>query len=153
MSERVPTLSALGARLADRLADAGPPGVAAAYVFGAHAEGRVHRESDLDVGVVLDRTAYPTRAARFDAGARLGAWIAAELGEPRVDLVVLDDAPPGLAAHVATSGTRVYCADAEADHALRRDAQLRAADLAPFLARARRLKLEALRRPVPNSGT
>ena len=60
-------MSTLAARLAARLADAGPRGVAAVYVFGAHAEGRVHRESDLDVGVLFDRAAHPTRAARFDA--------------------------------------------------------------------------------------
>ena len=37
-------------------------------------------------------------------------------------------------------------ADAELEHAFRRDAQLRAADVAPFLRRTRRLKLEALAR-------
>jgi hypothetical protein len=36
------------------------------------------------------------------------------------------------------------CSDPEADHAFRRDSQLRAADLEPFLRRARALKLEAL---------
>ena len=34
-------------------------GVAAVYLFGSHAEGRAHRDSDVDVGVLLD----PTRPA------------------------------------------------------------------------------------------
>jgi predicted nucleotidyltransferase len=29
--------------------------VVAAYLFGSHASGRAHRESDVDVGVLLDR--------------------------------------------------------------------------------------------------
>jgi predicted nucleotidyltransferase len=121
-------------------------GVAVAYLFGAHAEGRAHRESDVDVAVLLRHDRFPTARARFDEGVRLGARLAAELRCPVVDLVVLNDAPPGLAAQVATRGRPVLVADAELEHAFRRDAQLRAADLAPFLARARRLKLQALAR-------
>jgi hypothetical protein len=34
---------------------------------------------------------------------------------------------------VVTEGERVYCSDRELDHASVRDAQLRAADLVPFL--------------------
>jgi hypothetical protein len=41
-----------------------------------------------------------------------------------------------------TTGLRVSCADPEADHAFVRDTQLHAADLEPFLRRARRLKLD-----------
>lgn len=39
----------------------------------------------------------------------------------------------------------MYCRDAEADHGFVRDAQLRAADLVPFLQRMRRIKLETLK--------
>jgi len=53
-----------------------------------------------------------------------------------------------LGRHIVTTGRRVYCHDAEADHAFVRDVQLRAADLEPFLRRARRIKLDAL---APNS--
>ena len=45
-----------------------------------------------------------------------------------------------------TEGKRVYCSDPESDHAFVRDAQLRAADIQPFLDRMQRLKLEALTR-------
>ena len=41
--------------------------VISAYVFGSHAEGRTHRESDVDVAVLLDRARYPDEASRFDA--------------------------------------------------------------------------------------
>jgi predicted nucleotidyltransferase len=47
-------------------------GVAAVYLFGSHAEGRAHRESDIDLGVLLDWQRYPTREERFDARVSLG---------------------------------------------------------------------------------
>ncbi len=130
--------------LAQVLAREAPGGVAAAYAFGSHAEGRAHRESDVDIGVLLLREHFATARTRFDEGVRLASWLAAELHHPAIDLVVLNDAPPGLAARVVTGGTRVYVGDAEIEHAFRRDAQLRAADIAPFLRRARALKLQAL---------
>lgn len=60
--------------------------------------------------------------------------------------MILNDAPPHLARHIITTGRRVACADSEADHAFRRTAMLRAADLDPFLRRARGVKLKALAR-------
>ena len=62
------------------------------------------------------------------------------------DVVVLNDAPPTFAASIVTRGRRLRCADPEAEHAFRRDVQLRAADLKPFLERTRRIKLRALAR-------
>ena len=123
-----------------------PTGIISAYLFGSHAEHREHRESDVDVGVLLDRAAYLSEEARFTERVRLSAWLAAELRVSVVDLVVLNDAPPGLASRIVTKGAPVYCAAPEVDHAFRRDVQLRAADLEPFLRRMRRLKLAALTR-------
>lgn len=117
-----------------------------AYLFGSHAEGRAHRESDVDVGVLLDRRVLPGARDRFEAGLRLSSRLQSALATRDVDLVVLNDAPPGLGRHVVSRGRRVACFDALADHAFVRDVQLRAADLEPFLRRARRLKLEALAR-------
>lgn len=130
--------------LARLFADAELPDVVAAYLFGAHAEDRAHRDSDVDVGVLLRYDEGVDRRARFETGVRLGAWLVAELRQPLVDLVVLNDVPPGLAAHIVTRGVPVHVADAELEHAFRRDAQLRAADLAPFLRRMRGLKLASL---------
>ncbi len=118
--------------------------VSSAYLFGSEAEGRPHRESDVDVGVLLDWTRCGDAAARFDLRLRLGSDLVAALHRNEVDLVVLNDAPPTLGRHVVIDGRRVYCRDAAADHAYRRDVQLRAADLAPFLERHRRRLLSGI---------
>lgn len=130
-----------------RAMTAEPSGLVSAYLFGSHAEGRAHRESDVDLGVLLSRRAYPTDRHRFEARVRLSASLARELRVDRVDVVVLNDAPPLLARRIVTEGRRLVCADVEADHAFVRDVQLRAADLEPFLRRMRRLKLEAIAGP------
>jgi predicted nucleotidyltransferase len=121
MSEpRIPDAN-LAATLGTLLDRASPPGLVSAYLFGSHAEGRAHRESDVDVAVL------------------------AELRRNLVDVVVLNDAPPGLGRRIVTAGIRVFCRDRATDHAFVRNVQLRAADLEPFLRRARRVKLTALR--------
>src|SRR5437667_11519749 len=106
-----------------------PSDVVSAYLFGSHAERRAHRESDIDVAVLLDRQSYPDEAARFDLRVRLIGALGSALKSNHVDLVVLNDAPPGLARAVVTRGRRVFCRDAEADHVFRRTTLLRAADL------------------------
>ena len=75
---------------------------------------------------------------------RLTSELIHALARNDVDLVVLNDVPPGLGRHAITAGVRVYVADHEADHAFCRDVQLRAADLDPFLRRMRQIKLKAL---------
>lgn len=122
------------------------PGLVSAYVFGSHAAGRAHRESDVDLGVLLDRRVHPSRDARFGERVRLSAWVVGALHQNAVDVVVLNDAPPQLGRHIVTSGCRVFCLDPDADHAFVRDVQLQAADLQPFLDRTRRIKLDALAR-------
>lgn len=143
-------MAAFAGELVQRLTRAleGPEGVSlvSAYLFGSHAEGRAHRESDVDIGVLLDRRALPGARDRFEAALRLSAHLQAALGTRLIDLVVLNDVPPGLGRAVVCRGRRLLCSDEEADHAFVRDAQLRAADLEPFLRRTRRLKLEALAR-------
>ncbi|HYN41247.1 MAG TPA: nucleotidyltransferase domain-containing protein [Thermoanaerobaculia bacterium] len=131
-------------RLAVALASAAPRGLVSAYLFGSRACGRSHRESDLDLGVLVSRNV--DAAERFAERIRLAGLLPGLVGIRDVDLVVLNDAPPHLARHIVLDGIRVACADPEADHAFRRDVQLRAADLAPFLARTRAVKLEALAR-------
>jgi len=125
------------------LAGGGVPGVASAALFGSQAEGRAHRESD--VGVLLHFARHPAAQARFEARLLLHVDLGAALACD-VDVVILNDAPPLLARHIVVHGRRVFCADAEADHAFVRDAQLLAADIEPFIRRARRTKLAALQR-------
>ena len=123
-----------------------PSTVSSAYLFGGHAEGRAHADSDIDVGVLLDRVRCPTARSRFEVGIRLAASLAADLHCSDIDIVVLNDAPASLAARIVVHGIRIYCANDEVDHAFRRDSQLLAADLEPFLRRARQLKLASIAR-------
>jgi len=123
---------------------AGHPDVVSVYLFGSHAEGRAHRESDVDIGVLFDHAARPTRKARFDRSLKLAADLPAASSSECIDVVVLNDAPPLFGRRIVTEGVRLYCSNSEADHAYVRDIQLRAADLQPFLERMRRIKLEAL---------
>ncbi len=136
----------LETRLRRALDSGSVPGVLAAYLFGSRAEDRAHRESDVDVGVLLERDRYPDRADRFEARLRLIGELSAGLGTDEIDVVILNDAPPELGRRIVTSGARIFCADEPADHAYVRDVQLRAADLDPFLRRMRRIKLEHLSR-------
>lgn len=132
--------------LADFFDQGSVHGVVSAYLFGSHAEGRAHRDSDVDIAVLLDREVYRTERERFDARLRLTGALGAHLKRDDVDLVVLNDAPPELGARVITHGNRVFCSDKDKDHIFVRDIQLRAADLKPFLERMRRIKLEAIKR-------
>jgi predicted nucleotidyltransferase len=123
-----------------------PNGVISAYLFGSHAEGHAHSESDVDVGVLLHRALYPSVRERFDERVRLTSWLIGVLGLKGVDVVILNDVPPELGRRIVIRGQRVYCTNHQLDHAFVRDVQLRAADLEPFLRRARRVKLQALER-------
>ena len=134
----------VAARLAGAVAAAAPYGLVSAYLFGSRANGRGHRESDLDLGILLDRKVE--RTARFAERVRLSSLLPGLVGIRDVDVVILNDAPPLLARRVVLDGVRVACADPEADHAFRRDVQLRSADLEPFLRRIRARKLETLAR-------
>ena len=140
-----PSCDAIEAALAGALREPGAPDVVSAYLFGSVAESRSHRESDVDLGVLLAWASHPDRGQRFDVGLILAGRLGGALGRV-VDLVVLNDAPPLLGRQVVTRGVRVACRDARADHDFVRDVQLRAADVVPWLERFRATKLEALRR-------
>lgn len=123
----------------------GHEGVVSAYLFGSEAHGRAHRESDVDVGVLLSRPVYPRPADRFEARLRLTGRLQAAVGR-EVDIVILNDAPPQLVRHIMTGGRRLMVADPVLDHAHLRTTLSRAADLEPFLKRTRAVKLAALAR-------
>ncbi len=123
-----------------------PRGVVSAFLFGSHASGTTHRESDLDVAVLFDYNARPTARDRFEERVRLTSALIGALHVNEIDVVVLNDAPPLFARRIVLDGVRVYCADPGIDRNFLRDVQLRAADLGPFLERAGRRKLAALAR-------
>ena len=122
------------------------PAVVSAYLFGSFAEGREHRESDVDVGVLLDRSLCPMTRERLDRRVDLISDLMAGLRRNEVDVVILNDAPPLLGRKIVTAGQRVFTADPRKDLDFVRDVQLRAADLEPWLRRMARRKLEALAR-------
>ncbi len=126
-----------------------PEGVVAAYLFGSTARGTTHRESDVDIGVLLDRARCPTRQERSSLRTRMGSELVAALGHNHVDLVMLNDVPPGLASHIVLDGILLRARDPEQVHAFTRDVQLRLGDLQPFLRRTARVKRRALSRRVP----
>lgn len=121
-------------------------GIASVYLFGSHAEGRAHRESDVDLGVLARWDRHPTPRERFELRVQLGSDLIAVLGQNEVDVVVLNDAPPLLGRRIVYEGKRIFLGDPAVDHAFVRDVQLQAADLQPFLERMNRIKLEALAR-------
>jgi uncharacterized protein len=121
-------------------------GVASAYLFGSHAEGRAHRESDVDVGVLLQWNRHPTAHERFEMRIRVGSDLIAVTHNNEVDVVILNDAPPLLGRKIIYDGIRIFLGDPEADHAYVRDVQIRAEDMEPWLRWTRKLKLEALAR-------
>lgn len=120
-----------------------PPDVVSAYVFGSHAKGSSHRDSDVDVGVLFDyeRT---DRASRGKEMVKLNSDLVGATHVNAVDVVVLNDISPELSAGVVRNGVRVYCIDDLADHDFQRNAQILDCDLSPFLRRTRQRKLEAL---------
>lgn len=133
-------------RLARLLIERSPAGLLSAYVYGSHAEQRAHRESDVDVGILLRWETFPSARERFEERVAASSWLSGALGAALVDVVILNDAPPHLARHIVNTGVRVFCSDPEADHAFVRDTLLKAADLEPFLRRTRQIKLDSLKR-------
>jgi uncharacterized protein len=120
--------------------------VAGAWLFGSHAAGRAHRESDIDVAVLLDRAALPGRSQRAGLRVRLISDLIGTLQCNDVDVVVLNDVPPLFARSILRTGRLLHAADPPAVRDFSRDTQLRAADVEPFVRRGRQRLLEALRR-------
>lgn len=119
-------------------------GIASVYLFGSHAAGRAHRESDVDLGILLLWERYPTSRDRFEARVDLISDLGAALGRNDLDVVILNDAPPLFGRRIVYEGRRVFLGDPAADRIFVRDVQLRAADLEPWLKKMRKLQLEAL---------
>jgi predicted nucleotidyltransferase len=125
----------------DRLA---PSEIVSLYLFGSEAEGRAHRDSDVDLGVLF--ATDPALSADVCTRRRRG-WIGrfeSLVPGRRVDLVDLAEAPAGLAHAIVQRGRRLHCSDEEFDFAFRSKTASRAMDFAPWWRRIERLKLEAL---------
>jgi len=77
-----------------------------ALLFSSRARGQWRRDSDFDIGVLLDAGA--TQADRGSAIRRLAAQLGRVVSATLVDLVVLNDAPPLLRHRVLRDGIVIY---------------------------------------------
>jgi hypothetical protein len=127
----------LGARIARALADRGD--VLDAYLFGSRARGDAAAHSDVDVAVYVDERRSP--AAPFGVAADIASVLMSALGESRVDVVVLNHAPPLLYHRVVRDGIRVLARDVAAATTREGRALSRFCDYVPQLA-----KIDAARR-------
>src|SRR5690606_16141240 len=90
------------------------PEVQAAFLFGSHATGRARADSDIDVAVLLD--AEFAQANRAGSLRRVIESLAAHLAADRLDVVILNDAPPALAFQVLKHGKVAFERNATALH-------------------------------------
>jgi predicted nucleotidyltransferase len=115
-----------------------------AYLFGSAARGSAQPHSDLDVAVYL---ADPRpKTSPFGYAADLAAELMRALGAPRVDVVVLNEAPPLLYHRVLRDGVRILTRDLRATTTREGQALSRYCDYVPQLAKieaAHRARIEA----------
>ena len=83
-----------------------------AYLFGSHARGNAHRQSDVDVAVYVDEARI--EAGPFGYRADLTTDLMAALGTNEIDVVVLNTAPPLLYHRVLRDGVRLLSRDLRA---------------------------------------
>lgn len=129
-------------RLRAYFAQPGSAPVVAAFLFGSCAAGRAGRESDVDVALVLQPGC--TGEDAFDLRVQVASDLVSVLHCNDVDVLILNEAPPLLAARVLREGIPVYRQDEEALRAFTVDRLLRAADLRPFLERHEKTLLRSL---------
>lgn len=119
------------------------PEVLEAYLFGSQARGDAAAHSDVDVAVYVDREPE----APFGYEAELGTVLMKALGTNRVDVVVLNRAPPLLYHRVLRDGVRLVARDLRATTAREGRALSRYCDYRPQLA-----KIEAAARRRAQQG-
>jgi predicted nucleotidyltransferase len=104
--------------------------VRAALLFGSHVVGHARSSSDVDIGVLVD--AASATALRKPLLWSLFAALGRELPAERLDVVVLNDAPPKAAFHVLKEGRVVLERDPVDLHRFRVLTYWRHADYQPI---------------------
>ena len=122
---RLSTPALLHAAIGDALADV--PRVAFALVFGSCARGTTHASSDVDVALDFGRGRRP---GAYELGAIVSRL--EEAAGQTVDVVVLDDASPGLAYRVFRDAVAVLVRDRSALVERKARATLEYLDYQPF---------------------
>jgi predicted nucleotidyltransferase len=110
-----------------------------AYLFGSQATGRAQAHSDIDVAVYVDES--KESRGGYGIQAELGAALISGLRSNKVDLVLLNHAPPILYHRVLRDGRRILSRDLRATTTREGYAMSRYCDWLPQLA-----KIEAARR-------
>lgn len=90
--------------------------VRAALLFGSHATGRARPDSDIDVAVLLDSQSI---AQRDEHLRRIIVALSGELASDRLDVIVLNGAPPTLVFQVLKHGRVALERDPRDLHRLR----------------------------------
>ena len=106
---------------------AADPRIAYALMFGSQATGMSRSDSDVDVAIGLMPSA---RLETLDIG-RLTSMLETA-AEKRVDLVLLDEAPPGLAYRIFQSGQPILVRDERVLNGRRASAILEYLDFRPI---------------------
>lgn len=133
-------------QLLSRLASALEPRreILEAYLFGSAAKGAAQPHSDLDIAVyVSDERPAPSP---FGYAADLAAALMTSLGAQRVDVVLLNEAPPLLHHRVLRDGIRILARDLRATTTREGRALSRYCDYVPQLAKidaAHRARVDA----------
>lgn len=120
------------------------PEILEAYLFGSTARGMAQAHSDIDVAVFLADPRPP--ASAFGYVGDLTAALMSGLGSNRVDVVVLNEAPPLLYHQVLRDGVRLFARDLPATTTREGRALSRYCDFVPQLAKieaAHRARIEA----------
>lgn len=131
----------LAARLAAALEPR--PEVLEGYLFGSRARGTAGPQSDVDVAVFVDPARVVPSAFGYEA--ELGTALMAALGTDRIDVVVLNAAPPLLHHRVLRDGVRVIARDLAATTTREGAALSRYCDYVPQLAKIERAAAARLR--------
>ena len=106
-----------------------------AYLFGSFARGEAQSHSDVDVAVYVDPSARSESALGLDA--EIAAELMRALGSNRVDVVLLNAAPPLLHHRVLRDGIRILSRDLCATTVREGRALSRYCDYVPQLAKIR----------------
>jgi len=82
-------------------------GVEVAYLFGSRARGEEGPLSDVDIGVLFRADLPPD--TRFSHRLQLASRLCRPFGVSRVDVIVLEEAPPALGFRVIDQGILLMC--------------------------------------------